>query len=216
MFLAAADKKAIDEQVASIEARTGVQVVTAIVGKSDNYVELPWKAFALGASLAAFVLVAADLWRPEWITAGTPLVDAVTILAAGAAVALLAIFVPPVARLFLRRHRAEAEVRHRAQSLFLTRELFGTRNRTAVLIFLSLFERRVEILPDTGLHARIGEADWNTAIARMTPLLRYSSPGSALREGLAAVERLLADKGFVAGGAAANELSNQTIEERGV
>ena len=52
MFLTKAEADAIDAQVARLESRTGVQVVTAVVGKSDTYAELPWKAFALGASLA--------------------------------------------------------------------------------------------------------------------------------------------------------------------
>lgn len=216
MFLPGAEAQAVEAAVARIEARTGVQIVTAVVGKSDTYVELPWKAFALGASLAAFAGVAADLWRPQWVTAATPLVDAVTVLAAGAALALLAMFVPPFARLFLRVHRAEVEVRQHAQSLFLRRQLFSTPARTAVLILVSLFERRIEILPDTGLHARITEDDWGAVIARMTPALRQASAARALEEGLAAAETLLIARGFAAGGATANALPDAPIEERGV
>ena len=74
--------------------------------------------------------------------------------------------VPPFARLFLAAHRRDLEVRQHAQSLFLTRELFATRARTGVLILVSLFERRIEILPDTGLHARVSEADWRGVVER--------------------------------------------------
>ena len=88
--------------MADVERRCGVQIVTAIVGKSDTYTELPWKAFALGVSIAGFTIVVADLWRPQWATSYVAIVYAVTTLAAGAAAALVAIFVPPFARLFLR------------------------------------------------------------------------------------------------------------------
>ena len=44
MPLSASERKAIDAATAEIEARTGVQVVTAIIGKADHYVELPWIA----------------------------------------------------------------------------------------------------------------------------------------------------------------------------
>jgi putative membrane protein len=216
MFLTAAEADALDAQVARIESRTGVQVVTAVVGKSDTYDELPWKAFALGASLAACGVVLSDLWRPDWITVETALLHAVTILAVAGATALLAVLVPAFGRLFLGAARSDLEVRQHAQSLFLTRELFRTPRRTAVLFLVSLFERRMEILPDTGLHNRVNEADWHVLITRMAPLLQESQPFHALQDGLAALEALLLTKGFVADGIGPNELPDRPIEERGV
>jgi putative membrane protein len=215
MFLNDAEAEAIDAQIGRLESRTGAQVVTAVVGKSDTYIELPWKAFALGAALAGFAVVLADMWWPQWVTSHSALIQATTILGAAAASALLAIFVPPFARLFLRAARRDLEVRQHARSLFLTRELFKTRGRTGVLILVSLFERRVEILPDTGLHARVSEADWESVVARMTPRLREARPFHALQEGLAALEDLLVSRGFQPG-AGPNELSDRPIEERGI
>ena len=215
MFLSDAEADAIDAQIGRLESRTGVQVVTAVVGKSDTYVELPWTAFALGAAFAGFGVVLADMRWPQWVTSHTAMIHATTILGGGAASALLAVFVPPFARLFLRPTRRDLEVRQHAQSLFLTRELFKTRGRTGVLVLVSLFERRVEILPDTGLHARVSEADWGSVIAQMTPRLREARPFHALQGGLAALEDLLASKGFQPG-AGPNELPDRPIEERGV
>lgn len=192
-----------------------MQVVVAVVRRSDSYLELPWKAFALGASLAALGLVLWSAWRPQWVTSRTTLLDAVAILGAGATGALLAIFVPPFARLFLRRVRREVEVRQYAQSLFLTRELFRTHGRTAVLILVSHFERRIEILPDVGLHDRVAETEWHAVIEAMAPHLREARPFHALREALVAVERLLVSKGFHGTGAL-NELPDRPIEDRGV
>ncbi len=218
MFLTTTESDAIDAQVARVESRTGVQVVTAVVGKSDSYVELPWKAFALGASLAAFGVVLADTWRPEWVTATTALLHVVTILGAAGACALLAVFAPPFGRLFLRAAQRETEVREYARSLFLTKELFRTRRRTSVLVLVSLFERRIEILPDTGLHDHVSEADWRAVVAGMTPALREARPFHALQEGLAALEAMLLARGFGtpdSGAAKDNALPDRPIEERG-
>jgi putative membrane protein len=203
MFLTSVEADEIDALAARVEARTGVHVATAIVGKSDNYVELPWKAFALGASLAALCVVTEDAWRPEWITANTALMHVVAILGVAGALALLAVLVPGFGRLFLRATRRDSEVHHHAQSLFLTRELFKTRDRTAVLVLVSLFERRIEIVPDTGLRGRVSEADWEAVVSRMAPLLREARPFHALQEGLAAIDTLLAGKGLRAEGTGA-------------
>ena len=69
MFLSSAEADAVDARIARVEARTGVQVVTAIVGRSDTYPEIPWKAFALGVATAALIIVVLDFTRPDWMTA---------------------------------------------------------------------------------------------------------------------------------------------------
>src|SRR5512140_2577098 len=123
-LLSRAESDAIDALIENIESRTGVQMVVAAIGKSDSYAELPWKAFALGASVAALATVLGDLWWPQWVSSDSALIVASVILGAGAACALLGVFVPPFARLFLRAARGHAEVRQYAQALFLARELF--------------------------------------------------------------------------------------------
>jgi putative membrane protein len=204
----------LDALVSRVESETGVQIVTAVVGRSDSYVELPWKAFALGASLAAFGLVLADMLRPHWTLATTALLHVTTVLGVAGASALLSIFAPIYARLFLRDTRREEEVRKYAQALFLEHGLFATRRRTAVLILVSLFERRIEIVADRGFDGRVAPEEWEGVIARLLPHLRRRHPFEALREGLAAIRDLLRAKDFQPKGDG-NELPDSPIEERG-
>lgn len=217
MLLSKAETEAITARSVQLEARIGVQVIAAITAKADAHVELPWKAFALGAVLAGLAMVVADAVRPQWLTANATLINTVSILSAGGASALLAVLVPAYARLFLRSVRRDAEVRRYAEALFLRHELFKTRERNGVLILVSCFERKVEILADAGLHRCVSEADWRPVIARMTPLLRERRFAEALQEGLAATEELLAAKGLKArtGAEAQNELPDRPIDERG-
>ena len=213
-FLDQRESAALEQAIADLEAKTGVQLVTAVIGKADSYVELPWKAFALGTALAGLVLVVADALSPRWSGAENALIFAVAILGAGAVSALLAVAAPPYARLFLRANRRDLEVRHYAQAFFMRRELFATRGRTGILLLVSLFERKVEILADVGLHARFDAADWRTVIDAMTPLLRERRCVGALQQGVARIEALLLAKGMTAarGG---NELPDRPIQETG-
>lgn len=214
-YLTDEESASLDLLVSGIEARTGTQIVPAVVGKSDSYVELPWTAFALGASLAALGLVLADAWRPQWTVSSTAILHAGVVLGAAAACALLAIFAPPFARLFLRPARSQVEVRQYAESLFLRHELFATRRRAGVLILVSLFERRIEIVADTGLRDRVTDGDWQAVIAGMAPHLRERRPADALRHALTACGALLESKGFAAAAGDQDVLSNRPIEERG-
>jgi putative membrane protein len=188
----------IEARIAEIERRTGACIATAIVARCDAYIELPWKAFALGASFAALVTVMADLLASGWSAPRIALWHAMAILGVGAACALAAVWVPAWARLFLRPGRRDVEVRQYAQALFLTRELFATPRRTGLLILVSRFERKVQILPDTGFGERVSAAEWRAVVTRMTPALRAGHPSQALQDGLDAVEELLARKGFAA------------------
>jgi putative membrane protein len=215
MLLSKAETDAITARAAQLEARIGVQVIAAITAKSDAHVELPWKAFALGTVLAGLAMVVADAVRPQWLTANATLINTVSILSAGGASALLAVFVPVYARLFLRPARRDAEVRRHAEALFLRHELFKTRERNGVLILVSCFERKVEILADSGLHRCVSETEWRPVISRMTPLLRERRFAEALQEGLAAIEELLAAKGLKARMGAENELPDRPIDENG-
>ena len=213
-FLDQCESAALEQAIAGLEAQTGVQLVTAVIGKADSYVELPWKAFALGASAAGLVLVIADALWPRWTGASEALISAVSILGIGAASALLAIVAPAYARLFLRATRRDLEVRHYAQAFFLRRELFATKERNGILLLVSLFERKVEILPDVALHARFDSGDWRAVIDAMTPLLRERRCFDALQQGVARMQAVLVAKGVPAA-AGGNDLPDRPIQETG-
>ena len=213
-FLDQRESAALEQAIAGLEAQTGVQLVTAVIGKADSYVELPWKAFALGTAFAALALVVADALSPRWTGADSALIFAVAILGAGAVSALLAVAAPAYARLFLRATRRDLEVRHYAQAFFLRRELFATRGRNGILLLVALFERKVEILPDVGLHVRFDGTDWRTVIDAMTPLLRERRCFGALQQGVVRLQALLLAKGMSAA-SGGNELADRPIQETG-
>jgi putative membrane protein len=204
----------LDKRIAEAERRTGAQIVLAVIERSDSYPELPWKAFALGVSIAGFAAVMLDMLCPEWTATFGSLLAVTIALTAGAACALLCVFVPWFGRLFLSAHRAEAEVRQHAQSLFLTRELFSTHQRTGVLLLISLFEQQVVMLPDTGLHSLLSQDAMQKIIAGMRGALASRRFARALEEGLNALEKALTSP--IPLGASENELPNSIIEEKGI
>jgi uncharacterized membrane protein len=215
MFLSPASADVIAARIADIETRTGVQVVVAIVGRAARYPETRWKAFALGVSIAALLVGGLGIVRPDWNTASSAFGGIVLILAAGITNAFIATWVRRYERLFVRHNRASVEVRQYAEGLFLTRELFATPTRTAVLIVVSLFERVVAVHADRGHSERIAAADWEGVIAPMTVALRSGDRAGAVTAGLDRLESLLVRSGLVAAGATTNALPDRPLEERG-
>ena len=192
----AADAAAIERRVAEFEARTGVEIVAAVERRSDLYPEVPWCAFALGASLASLGTLVVDLLHPGWTTPAALLAQAVSILGAGLLVTLMAMLLPGIARLLIRRGRMQQEVRQRAEVVFLARELFATPGRDALLVLVSRFERSVVIVPDVAYRDRVSAAEWQAVVELMMPSLAAGQLVGAFDAGLTAIEALLAEKGF--------------------
>lgn len=213
MQLTASEQQAINERAAAFEARTGVQVVAAVIGRCDAYPEIPWKAFAVGAATAAGAAVTLEWLRPAWPAQHAAVLLALAILGTGALCALLAVAMPAFARLYLDTARRDAEVRQYAASLFLARELFRTKGRTAILILVGVFERKVVILPDVGIRPQLGDEELRRAIVQMAPPLAAGRFAEALQAGLGALEALLAAKGCT--GPARDEIAREYIEETG-
>jgi uncharacterized membrane protein len=211
--MAAEPEGRVAARVAALERARGVEVVTASIAKADVYPELPWRAGALAASLTALGVAIGDVLRPEWVTSTTLLVSLATVMIVGAAVSLAAIFVPPFARLFLSRTRAEVEVRQFAHAFFLERQLFRTQRRLGVLILIARFEHRVEVVADIGYDGRIAAAEWGSVIPPMLAPLREGRADDALVAGLDALDALLGARGFVGDGRAPNELADATMHE---
>ncbi|GIK85990.1 MAG: hypothetical protein BroJett026_14710 [Betaproteobacteria bacterium] len=189
------DAAAVERGIAAVEAATGVQVVAALVPRADDYPEAPWRAFALGAALAALAALGWSLAFPAWLAPAALLAQALAILATGGAAAIAARYVPAVGRAFVGAARAEAEARQCADALFLARELFATPRREAILILVAAFERRVVVVPDAGFRGRVTAAEWRGVVDRMTPSLRRDAVREAFAQGLAALEALLRAKG---------------------
>jgi putative membrane protein len=206
------DRRRLDVRVAETEKRTGTQIVLTVIQRSDVYAELPWKAFALGASVAGLILLLLNHRLP-----GYPNVPAlfmvVGILACGALLALLTVMIPGFAKCFLSGYRAEVEVGQYAKSLFLNRELFATQGRRGILLLVSLFEHRVVILPDKGLAQRLTEAHVGNMIAAMTLLLKRKQVTQAFDAGLDYLSGVLTTASPEIHG---DELPNDIIEEEGI
>jgi uncharacterized membrane protein len=213
MFLSSAEADSIAGRIADVEARTGVQVVVAVVGRAARYPEARWKAFALGVSASALIIGCMGFLRPEWTTGGSTFGDIIAVLAAGIANALVATYLRGYQRVFVRDNRAAVEVRQYAEGLFLARELFATPARTAVLIVVGLFERAVVVHADRGFTDRVATSEWEAVVAPMTLALRSGDRAGAVQVGLAALQSLLVRSGFA--GAGAGSLPDRPIEERG-
>ena len=203
---------AVRERVASLERATGVELVAAVVARSDSYPEIPWKAFAAGASFGAAGAAALALAEPGWEAFQAVAESAVAVLASGGACALLAAWVEPFARLFLPRERREAEVLQYAQATFLEAGLHRARRHNAILLLVSLFERQVVVLPDSGVSDRLASDTLAPVVDAVTARLAGGNLERALLDGIACLEQALDARGLRGEPGQAGEISDDVLQ----
>jgi len=211
------ERDQLNQRIAETESRTNSQIVLAVIKRSDSYAEIPWKAFALGSSVAGLLFFILYLLL-NYPTSPVMIFAAIAApLSAGAVFALLAVFVSGFARLFLSAHRSDMEVRQYAESIFLSHELFSSNRRMGILVLVSMFERQVILLPDKGIGKRLSQKAMQDVITAMAFLLKRNDVKAALEEGLSKLSMILEtstyDEHYESN---VNELSNKIIEEEGV
>lgn len=209
--LSADERTRIRDAVARAEDRSSGEIVPLIVQRSGRHEIAVWRGACLAAILALVgTFLALELhggWGLAWLY--EPHGPALIVLAAGALGGLAAAFVPPLRRRLAGGARLERAVRQRAARAFFEEEVFATRGRTGVLILVSLFERRVEILADAGINQRVAEGAWPEVVS----LIRDGLAGEGLTAGMvAAIERcgeLLEGAGLAADPADVSELADE-------
>ena len=201
------DLEAVRRAVGGAERRTSGEIVPYVVGASDDYLETGWRGATLGALLgalaAALVHELAGLWGgwfAAWVVAPP--------LAGAAAGFLAATYLQPVRRLFIDVSTVDRNVRRRAEQAFLHEELFRTRDRTGILVFLSLFERRVVVLADSGISAVVAQKEWDAIVADLVVGIRAGHAAQALVEGITACGAVLERHGVEIRPDDRDELSN--------
>lgn len=182
-LLSESERAALQAAVVAVERASGAELVPVLVARSDDYVVAVWRAAAAGALAgvalhgAAPDLVAWSAWS-AWVPLGWSV--------AGALLGALVVRLPAVGRRVAGAGELERRVAAGAELAFLEHEVFRTSQRTGLLLYVSLFERRVRILADEGVYRAVPRTVWEQVAGEAAAAMRVGAPAAAL---LAAVRR---------------------------
>lgn len=221
MLLTEADHARVSAAVTQAEAHTDGEIVTVVATRSDAYhdVGLHWAVLVM---LLALALLA---WRPHmaellhaWFADGwnqPPAGAVLTVSLIVAAIAFLAarmIFAWQPLRLLLTPASTRTRrVRRQALALFRTAAEKRTRASTGVLLYLSLAERRAELIADEAIHSKVAPEVWGEAMAVLVAAVRDDRPGDGLVAAIAKIGDVLAAH-FPLSEGDSNELPDRLIE----
>lgn len=208
MSFTQAGRDAIEEACREAERRTSGEIVPYVVKACDAYATPAWQGAlfgALGASaVTGLVHWLAGLWGGAWllwILAPPVLGGVLGFLVVGRSETLTRCFLPD--------EILELRARRRAMVAFLEEEIFLTRERTGILLFLGLFEHRAIVLGDAGIHAKVEQSEWDGIVEQLVEAIRAGRAAEGLADAIRACGELLERHGVARRKDDVNELPNR-------
>jgi putative membrane protein len=207
------DRARIGDAVRAAERLTSAEIVPMLVDRSGLYRDARHRTgLALALVALTGLLMLEAVWLPwgwhaanaAWLILGT--------LAAYGIGAWLGTF-GPVIRAFTSTDRLHLKVRLRAERAFSHHGISQTRERTGILLMVSLLERQVYLLPDQGIGRRISTAQWEEVVGAVVTTLERGDIAGALCVGIERCGLLLTQACPATPGVNPNELPDRLVQE---
>ncbi len=203
-----ADLDRVEQAVRAAETQTSGEIIPYAVEASDGYEEAMWRGGMTFGGLALLTFVLIHNFSESWETFELMQI-ALGTLAATLAGGAAATYVDAIKRFFAGKELLERRVAQRSAEAFLAEEVFNTRDRTGILIFLSLLEHKVIVLGDSGINAMVQKSEWEGIVNTIVGGMREGKPADGLIEAIRQCGVLLHKQGVGIRADDKDELSNK-------
>jgi putative membrane protein len=204
-FFSAEENRRIEAAIKAAEAETAGEIVVTVTDESDTYPEAIVLGGVILGGLAALVIT--DIFFHGSLRLYIPCAGVLAILAG-----FLLKFLPTLRRLFVSTGHIDRRVKARAMHAFYAKGLYKTRDQSGVLFFLSLFERKVWVIADQGIYAKISQEELQTYTRQIVSGIKDGRKTDALCAEITRMGKLLAQH-FPIKPDDTNELPNEVIVE---
>jgi putative membrane protein len=163
MTISLQDRERISNTIRSAEAKTSGEIVCVLAETSTNSTAMPT------------ILAAATALALPWLLVIFTQMTVYRILSLQivAFIAVFSVLCLPHVRIALMPRRVRRTVAHHAaMEQFAIRGLARKKDRSSILIFVSLAERYARIIADEGIAARVPQSQWQAAIDALVEHMR--------------------------------------------
>ncbi|MCB1179405.1 MAG: hypothetical protein KDK36_17620 [Leptospiraceae bacterium] len=187
----------IKNTVKETEKSTSAEVVPVFYRSSGIYSDTYWKSGILFATFWSFLFFIYLSQNNKW---GISLqFFFLTQMTAGLIGVAFNYLFPFWRRLLLDRKIVKKTVQDLAYRVFLEEEVFLTKNRIGILIFMSFFEKEAVILGDKGINKIIKEDTWEGIISRLISDMKTKDKTDAIVQTIQSLGNLLTQYPIEAG-----------------
>jgi putative membrane protein len=190
-----ADMQRIKAAVHEAESKISGEIVPVIVPRSGYYNIANYKAGIMAASLVFLLIVVTDKFVPAYAIYD-PLLIFIIVIAGGLVGAVLPNFSDSLRRMLISEVHMEHATRQRAENAFLKEEVFNTRHRTGIMIFVSFFEHEVIVMADRGISKVVEQKVWDKMVRDLTENIRKRKITEGIEAAIKQCGEILLEKGF--------------------
>jgi putative membrane protein len=211
--LTAQDRARVSEAVRSAEQRTRAEIVPMLVSRSGLYRDAQHRA---GLVLALLMLTGLLTLEAAWLPWGWHAANAAWLVLSTVSSYALGVWLgtfTPIIRLVTSMERMRQKVRLRAERAFAQHGISQTRERTGVLLMLSMLEHQVYVLPDNEIARLVSSDQWNEVVQAVIERLKEDDIVGGLCAGISRCGTILARALPVTSGDNPNEIPDRMIEE---
>lgn len=196
-------RKQVGDAVEAIEHDSEVEVVVTVRKSAGHYRQTDlYAGCAFALAMLVFVLFDPHPFATEWIP-----VDVVVAFLVGVG---LSLEVTPLRRALTSPRLRERAANLSAHSAFYTLGVSHTTGRTGVLVFVTMFEQKVVVVPDVGVKPEGMGAEWTSAVAALEASVRESQDFAAFLKALGSLKGPLT-RALPAVGGHKNQLANEPV-----
>ncbi len=197
----------IKAAVKQAESKISGEIVPVFVEKSGHYTIANYRAGILGATAIFFLIVLFDRYVPS-LAVYDPVLIFVLVILGGLIGALKANYIPFVKRMMLSQAYMDQSTRKRAESAFLQEEVFNTRLRTGIMIFISFFEHEVIVMADKGISKEVDQKEWDAIVRTIIEHVKKDKIVDGIEKAILRCGEILLEKGFIISPDDVNELND--------
>jgi putative membrane protein len=194
----AQDLERIKSAVRQAEDKISGEIVPVFVEKSGAYSIAVYRGFLIFTALAFLAIVLLDRYSyyfQGW-TVYDPIMIFLWVVTAGLVGALLTQYLEPFKRLLVSQAHLDSATRQRAENAFLEEEVFATRHRTGIMIFISFFEREVIVMADRGISKVVEQKEWDKMVRGITENVKRGKVVEGIEAAILRCGEILLEKGF--------------------
>lgn len=203
-YLTDAELINIERAVRLAESDISGEIVPVFVEKCGPYEAVRYRVGVLTALGTFLVLVAYDRLV---IPLTDPLLHLVIVVAGGLLSAALT-YVPAIGRRAAGRKLLGQIATQKAERIFLQEEIFGTRRRRGILVFIAFFERFVLIRADKGITAVVPQRVWDSLETQLVNAIESDQLFDGIVKTIAQCGKLMEEYGFKIADDDTDELPN--------
>lgn len=190
------DLDRIKAAVKQAEEKISGEIVPVFVERSGYYTIANYRGAMITAGVLFLMIIAWDRYAPS-PDVYDPLFILLWVVLGGLVGAIATNSIIPLKRVLLNQTHMDQATRKRAENAFLVEEVFHTRHRTGIMIFVSFFEREVIVMADRGISKVVDQKEWDKIVRNIIEKIRMGKVTDGIETAILRCGEILLEKGFV-------------------